>query len=651
MQALRVNSTLQGGKYRIIEKLGQGGFGITYLAENTLLLGKVAIKEFFFKEYCERDDSTSHVTIPTSGNREIVKRFKQKFIKEARTIFRLNHPNIVRILDVFEENGTAYYVMDYIEGESLGDMVKRRGAIPEAEALGYVKDAASALEYIHSKNINHLDIKPSNLVLRHDDGKVLVIDFGVAKQYDLATSQGTTTTPVCISPGYSPVEQYRKNGVQAFSPQSDVYALAATLFKLLTGNTPPEAMEIQDEGLPVAELQEKQISRPVISAIAMAMKGRHERTQSVAEFISNLSGDDTVVIPDPAEAERKRKEAEEKAAKEKAEAERKRKEAEEKAAKEKAEAERKQKEAKAKAEKEKKSLKGKGVNIITTRKKRHIKSLLKKYWWMEAVLVAIVAIWLMVPFKKAKVDISPTVDINPTIGKANYTPNVKTFHTNGVSFEMVEVRGGTFRMGGTSEQVSDMGWLDPVHSITLSGYYIGKTEVTQALWKAVMGSNPSITKGDNLPVECVSWNDCQEFVRELNALTGQNFRLPTEAEWEFACRGGNNSRGYKYSGSNYIDNVAWYWDNSGEDTHPVATKLPNELGIYDMSGNVWEWCSDWYGDYSSGAQTNPKGPYKGTKRVDRGGSFWDAEYDCRSSNRDYNYPFHCFNRVGLRLSL
>ena len=381
--------------------LGQGGFGITYLAENTLLLGKVAIKEFFFKDYCNRDDSTSHVTIPTSGNREIVERFKQKFIKEARTIFSLNHPNIVRILDVFEENGTAYYVMDYIEGESLGEMVKRRGAIPEAEALGYVKEAASALEYIHSKNINHLDIKPSNLVLRHDDGKVLVIDFGVAKQYDAVTSEGTTTTPVGISHGYSPAEQYRKNGVQAFSPQSDVYALAATLFKLLTGNTPPEAMEIQDEGLPVAELQAKHISRPVISAIAMAMKGRHERTQSVAEFISNLNGDDTVVIPDPAEAGRKQRDAEEKAAKEKAEAERKRKEAEEKAAKEKAEAERKQREAKAKAEKEKKTLKGKGVNIVTTRKKRHIKSLLKKYWWMEAVLVAIVAIWLMVPSKKS----------------------------------------------------------------------------------------------------------------------------------------------------------------------------------------------------------------------------------------------------------
>ena len=288
MQALQGDSTLQGGKYRIIEKLGQGGFGITYLAENTLLEGKVAIKEFFFKEYCERDDSTSRVTIPTSGNREIVERFKQKFIKEARTIFRLNHPNIVRILDVFEENGTAYYVMEYIEGESLGDMVKRRGAIPFAEAIGYVKAAAEALMYIHSKKINHLDIKPGNLMKRNEDGEILLIDFGVAKQYDLDTSQGTTTTPVGISCGYSPTEQYRKNGVQTFSPQSDVYSLAATLFKLLTGNTPPEAMEIQDEGLPVAELQAKHIPSVVISAIAMAMKGRHERTQSVELFIANL---------------------------------------------------------------------------------------------------------------------------------------------------------------------------------------------------------------------------------------------------------------------------------------------------------------------------------------------------------------------------
>ena len=212
--------------------------------------------------------------------------------------------------------------------------------------------------------------------------------------------------------------------------------------------------------------------------------------------------------------------------------------------------------------------------------------------------------------------------------------NSGRFTVCGVSFEMVRVDGGTFRMGATSEQGGDAyGDEKPVHSVTLSGYYIGKTEVTQALWKAVMGSNPSNFKGDNLPVECVSWDDCQEFIRKLNSMTGQNFRLPTEAEWEFACRGGNNSRGYKYSGSNNLANVAWYWDNSGEKTHPVATKAPNELGIYDMSGNVWEWCGDWYANYTSNSQTNPTGPYSGSDRVGRGGSWDDIVGGCRSSFR------------------
>ena len=246
---------------------------------------------------------------------------------------------------------------------------------------------------------------------------------------------------------------------------------------------------------------------------------------------------------------------------------------------------------------------------------------------------------------------SRRVSINLQEVPVRFSDGVLTI--KGVSYEMVWVEGGTFRMGATSEQGSDARSDEkPVHSVTLSGYYIGKTEVTQALWKAVMGSSPSRFKGDNLPVECVSWDDCQAFIRKLNALTGQNFRLPTEAEWEFACRGGNNSRGYKYSGSNYIDNVVWYRDNSGSKTHPVATKSPNELGIYDMSGNVTEWCSDWMGDYSSGAQTNPKGPYRGSYRVCRGGSWnHDARF-CRSSIRLRNFPPTVRDNIlGLRLAL
>lgn len=233
------------------------------------------------------------------------------------------------------------------------------------------------------------------------------------------------------------------------------------------------------------------------------------------------------------------------------------------------------------------------------------------------------------------------------------TVNSGSFTVNGVLFEMVRVEGGTFRMGATSEQGGDAERDEkPVHSVKLNTFYIGKTEVTQALWQAVMGSNPSHFKGADLPVENVTWYDCQEFIRKLNSMTGQHFRLPTEAEWEFACRGGNNSRGYyKYSGSNYIDIVAWYDGNSGKKTHSVATKSPNELGIYDMSGNVWEWCSDWFGNYSSGAQTNPAGPLSGSNRVSRGGSWGSIARCCRSSFRYDGGPLGRGGGLGLRLAL
>ena len=211
---------------------------------------------------------------------------------------------------------------------------------------------------------------------------------------------------------------------------------------------------------------------------------------------------------------------------------------------------------------------------------------------------------------------------------------------------MVYVSGGTFIMGG--DESSDQ---TPTHSVTLSSYYICKYEVTQALWRAVMGSNPSKFKGDNLPVEQVSWNDCQTFINRLNNYTGRNFRLPTEAEWEFAARGGNYSRHYKYSGSNYISDVAWYCDNSGNRTHPVGTKQANELGLYDMSGNVWEWCSDRYGSYSSYSQSNPTGATSGFGRVERGGNWCGLARYCCSSHRSYYAPGNSFDDLGLRLVL
>ena len=217
---------------------------------------------------------------------------------------------------------------------------------------------------------------------------------------------------------------------------------------------------------------------------------------------------------------------------------------------------------------------------------------------------------------------------------------------------MVYVSGGAFTMGATSEQGSDAWDAEkPTHSVTLSSFYLCKYEVTQALWRAVMGNNPSNFKSDNLPVEQVSWNDCQTFISRLNNLTGKNFRLPTEAEWEYAARGGNRSWGYKYSGSNVLSDVAWYGDNSGCKTHPVGSKSPNELGLYDMLGNVWEWCSDWKGTYSSSAQTNPTGPSSGSRRVNRGGSWLGVAWFCRSSVRGGDSPDGRSIDLGLRLAL
>ena len=225
--------------------------------------------------------------------------------------------------------------------------------------------------------------------------------------------------------------------------------------------------------------------------------------------------------------------------------------------------------------------------------------------------------------------------------------NNRTFTANGVQFTMIFVEGGTFQMGNNDGDEDE----HPMHNVTLSDYYIGQTEVTQKLWTAVMGSNPSYFKGDDLPVEKVSWNDCQTFINKLNQLTGEIFRLPTEAEWEFAAKGGNKSKGYTYSGHNMIEIVAWFISNSGSQTHPVGTKAPNELGIYDMSGNVWEWCYDWYGSYSGSAQTNPAGPSSGSVRVHRGGAWSNDTPSCHTAYRYYSPPIGAYSFLGFRLAL
>lgn len=286
MQQLQSGATLQGGKYVIERVLGQGGFGITYLANHSLLGRQVAIKEFFPKDYCERSGDTSHITLGTTNTSELVGKLKEKFLKEAINISKLNHPNIVAIHDIFEENNTAYYLMDYIDGLSMQEMIKFNGAMGEAEAIDYITTIGTALSYMHSKQMNHLDIKPANIMLRKSDLAPVLIDFGMAKQYDAAGEQ-TSTTPVGISHGYAPIEQYRPGGVSSFTPQTDVYALGATLYALLTGKTPPHYSDILEDGLPELPVN---ISKQTASAIEKAMETKKtKRPASIDEFISLLT--------------------------------------------------------------------------------------------------------------------------------------------------------------------------------------------------------------------------------------------------------------------------------------------------------------------------------------------------------------------------
>ena len=643
MQHLQPDTILQNGKYKIERVLGQGGFGITYLASQTISIEgpigsikteiKLAVKEFFMSDVCNREPGSNHVSVPSVGSHQMVSRFKEKFIKEARNISELKHPHIIKVVDVFEENSTAYYVMEYHGKGSLRTLLNSCHTLSETEALRYIRQIADALRYIHNRQMNHLDVKPDNILL-DDSNNTVLIDFGLSKHYDEAGHQ-TSTTPVGISHGYAPLEQYRAGGVSEFSPATDIYSLGATLYRMLVGKNPPDANEVNEDGLPTMPTS---ISSEIRTAIEAAMQPRRkDRPQSIDAFLSLLGNvkntDDeveTVIEPPHNPVEQTPETDETQILQEESQADNSNANA------------------------------GEQKPPVSRENKISKSSYLK---WL-APLAIVLAIACYFGFKGSTEQLSqpqPEPSDSVLVESATASDIVNFTETvNGVSFNMIAVEGGTFTMGATSEQGSSAEDNEkPAHQVTLSDYHIGETEVTQELWQAVMGSNPSYFNGAKRPVESVSWNDCQEFVKRLNKFTGKTFRLPTEAEWEYAARGGSQSRGYKYAGSNTIGDVAWYTVNcydKGEShpdygTHPVKQKQANELGIYDMSGNVWEWCQDLYGSYSSSSQTNPVGPSSGSNRVNRGGGWRsDARY-CRVSNRDGYTPTYSHSFLGLRLAL
>ena len=656
-KALLPGTVLRGKKnsYRIDRVLGQGTFGITYLAYTTVTvegdLGKlqteiqVAVKEFFMSDINGREGSS----VTTGGSGELFDRYRHKFAREASNLAKLKHCGIVKVIETFEANGTSYYAMEYCGGGSLDALIANRGGLPEGEALRYFGQIAEALSYMHSQRMLHLDLKPGNVMLR-TDGEAVLIDFGLSKQFNDKGEPESSTTIGGGTPGYAPIEQanYREDSGGKLPVTMDVYALGGTLYKMLTGERPPVASDVMNNELPEQPLRDHGVSDDVIAAIHRAMQPKsRDRYQTVAAFAAALdcASEATEPLPEPTPNPPDPKPT---------------------PVPEPVPAPTPQPEPEPELESEQP----------------------RRKWlpWVVGAAVAAIAFVAVMLLQRGD-NAQPAIDVPEELITAvtqgdtvaadeqpvqqvaqepqrpvqqqpepepepTSAPEPVRPHNNLPDIAMVYVSGGTFTMGATSEQGSDA-WDDekPAHSVTLSGYYIGKYEVTQELWKAVMGSNPSNFKGDNLPVERVSWNDVQEFLRKLNAMTGKNYRLPTEAEWEFAARGGNSSRGYKYSGGNSIGNVAWFGVNSGSRTHAVGTKSPNELGIYDMSGNVYEWCQDWYGSYSSSSQRNPQGPNSGSFRVYRGGSWNYSAGRCRVSFRLYNTPGGRDSYLGFRLAL
>ncbi len=564
---LPVGTLLRGGTYKITRQLSSGGFGNTYVVENVSFDETYAMKEFFMKGVNLRDGETVTVSVP--DNKTTFESQKEKLKKEACRLHQLHNSHIVHVHDLFEERGTVYYVMDYIEGESLSDRLKRTGKpLSEEEALDILRQVLDALSVVHgqSPQLLHLDIKPANIMIDRK-GCAYLIDFGASKQLSADESRTlSTSTGMSYTAGYAPSEQIEQN-YDRMGPWTDYYALGATLYRLLTLHQPPSPSEISEEPDEAFSFPST-ISERTQRLIRWLMSpNRKRRPQSVGEIIHQLN-----TIPEP--------------------------------------------------------LDGDG-----TLSEQHVMNIADENTVFEA-------------------------NVYDSFQNENRLIINRQTILKRLVDNMVYVEGGTFMMGdseikGLFNKLLCLEYLDesPTHQVTLSSFFVGKYEVTQEEWEAVMGSNPSKFKGSKLPVEQVTWNDCQTFIHKLNQLTGKQFRLPTEAEWEYAARGGSKSRGYKYAGGNDIGSLAWYKGNSGRKTHEVGQKQPNELGLYDMSGNVWEWCQDWYGSYSSSSQTNPTGSSSGSSRVRRGGSWHGVPMNCSVSYRYSDAPDYRSFNLGLRLAL
>ena len=538
---LQPGTILCGGKYTVEKKIGEGGFGITYKALQGGLNRTVCIKEYFPAGKCARETHARTVYVQ-GASENIFEKYRQAFVKEAKMLATLHHPNIVEVIDVFDENNTSYMVMAFIEGKSLQSIVDSRGPLPYPEVVNYIAQVTNAVGYIHDRHILHRDIKPDNIMITADY-KAILIDFGSAREFEQDKTQVHTSM---LTHGYAPTEQYTANSRKG--SYTDIYAIGATMYFVLTGHVPLEAAARLTE--PMAAPKDlapdipDEANRTILKAMQLKAENRH---QTVQEFMDDLRNIKPSVLVDET------------------------------------------------------------IGGTTS---------YKKLWQVLAVAGCIIIILVgYLIFRPKKV-------IEVEKGKIEY----KTYDFTGMNaYPMIKVEGGTFVMGTNDSDEDDC----TPHNVTISDYYIGQFEVSQGLWTKIMDSNPSayqpVEGRDSLPVENVSFDDVQLFISRLNAKTGKNFSLPTEAQWEYAARGGKNSKNTPYAGSKY-PNAIWY-----DKEKPFKIQFDssvNELGIYQMSGNVAEWCIDYYNaDFYESSQNskNPVNTKSDKYHVIRGGSFNDND--------------------------
>ena len=469
-----------------------------------------------------------------------------------------------------------------------GSASKLVGKITEEEAWRFLRDVASGLLYLHGQKtpVIHQDIKPDNVLIDHE-GRYLLTDFGISAKARSTLRKSMGSATSGGTVAYMSPERFGKDPAPIMA--SDVWSLGAVMYELLAGDVPfgEHGGLVQKSGAETPNIHGEYSEN--LKNVVYRMLSMEPWDRPTAEQLVELANKRGAGQASPHERPRP--------------------------------------EDRSRPTTPLREDRPTPPRLDTepSPPPPHSPSVLKVILSVTLSAIVIAALAYYIGRDSGPVEI-PAID-------------------------MVQVSGGTFTMGCTPEQGGDCAsgerWT---HQVTLSDYEIGKYEVTQAQWQAVMGNNPSNFKGDNLPVENVSWNKVQEFIKKLNAATGRNYRLPTEAEWEYAARGGSRSRGYKYSGSGNIGDVAWYGGNSGSKTHPVGTKQANELGIHDMSGNVYEWVSDWYGGYSGNTQTNPGGASSGSYRVDRGGGWLDGAQSARVSARYYDVPGPRSGYLGFRLA-